>query len=179
MSSGPSLRKEIVDLHGGNADIEHDAVGGGEAEIVRDPVEAREAVLGERKAAEEFIDQRRARGDRALIAVDRDHLTVRGFEYSTAITAGAEGRVEIDAAVARSEVQENLTEHDGKMAGRSASGIWPDAAARHHPDAPGGSLPLEPSPTQVTASAISACAFSVSVSTIRPSESSFSVSLWP
>ena len=90
----------LVELHRGDAEIEHDAVDRLVPGIARDGVEIGEAVFDQRQPAARLLDQVRAQRDRGLVAVDADHLAVGGRQNGARIAAGAEGAVDIDAAVA-------------------------------------------------------------------------------
>ena len=76
--------------------------------------------------------------DRGLIAVDADHLAIGGRKNGARIAAGAEGAVDIDAAVADVEEFDGVAAEHGNVEGRSASDSRA-AAARHHSRAPGAS----------------------------------------
>ena len=135
MSSGPSCRNEKprcggVELHGRHAEIEHDAVDGVEAGRARDLLEIGEAVLDQRQAIIR-CRKRAAERDRGGVAVDGDDLALRRFQDCAAVAAGAEGRVDIDAAVMDiEEVERGAAEH-GNVGGWSASDSRAAAARRH------------------------------------------------
>ena len=131
----------LVELHRRDADVERDAVDGGEAAAAGDRVELGEAALDQRQPAGEFGDERRPAGDRRGIAVDRNDARA-GFEQRARISAGAEGAVDGDAAGTRRQRAEGLSEEHGNMAGRSAGGDPVFAAARCHAPA---SFALTPS----------------------------------
>ena len=63
----------IVELHGGDADVEHDAVGRREAGVGGDAFQLAEPALDQRQASVGFADERLARGDGGGIAVDGEH----------------------------------------------------------------------------------------------------------
>ena len=74
-------------------------------------------------------------------------LRARRFENQPAVAAGAEGAVDIDAAVMHVEESQRGGAEHGNMKGWSASGSRKAAAARHHSRAPGAPRPAigEPS----------------------------------
>ena len=110
-----------VELHRGDADVEHDAVDLREAGAARDRVELREALLDQRQPAARLLDQIGAERDRVRVAVDADHPAVGGREDGAGIAAGAEGAVDIDAAVTDVEKLDRRAAEHGNVAGRSAS----------------------------------------------------------
>ena len=67
--------------------------------LPRDIVERGEARLHEFEPALGAFDQIRALRDRALVAIDADHAAIGGIEHQARVTAGAEGAVDINAAV--------------------------------------------------------------------------------
>ena len=73
------------------------------------------------------VDQIEAAGNRRPVAVDADDPGSRDIEDRAAVAAGAEGGVDIDAAVAGSEHLDRLAAENGDMAWRS----------RAHAPAPG------------------------------------------
>ena len=128
----------LVELHRGHAEIEHDAVDRGVAEFLRDAIERGEALLDQRQPAAGRLDQTGAVRDRALVAVDADDLRIGGGEDRAAVAAGAEGAVDVDAAVANVQQLERRPREHGNVTGRSASDSRA-IAARHHSRAPSGS----------------------------------------
>ena len=106
------------------------------AAVARDRVEIGKAVFDQREPAVRRLHQVGAERDRALVAVDADHFAVGGGEDRAAIAAGAESRVDIDAAVMHVEEVERRRAEHGNMGGRSASGSRKAAAARRHSRAP-------------------------------------------
>ena len=74
--------------------------------------------------------------DGARIAVDGDHLAVRRRQQRARIAAGAEGAVDIHAAVLDlKEIERRAAEH-GNVGGWSASDSGKAVAARRHSRAP-------------------------------------------
>ena len=94
----------LVELHRGDADVEHDAVDRSWPQLARDGVEIGEAIFDQRQPAAGVLDEIGAERDRRLVAVDADDLAVGGVEDRARIAAGAEGAVDIDAAVTDVEV---------------------------------------------------------------------------
>src|SRR5579885_114081 len=92
---------ELVELHRRHTDIEHDTVGLRVAEIARSFIKIGKTILYERQPSGKFLDERGARRDRALVAIDPDHTTVRRFENRARIAARAEGAVDVESAVLR------------------------------------------------------------------------------
>src|SRR5262249_25748208 len=74
----------------------------------------------------------------ARIAIDRDHIAARRIENRAAVAAGAECRIEMDAAVAHGEILDRPAAEHRNVTGQSASDSGTAAAARHHSRAPGG-----------------------------------------
>ena len=118
------------DLHGGDADIEHDAVDPLVTVVAGDLVERREAALGERQPATGRAFERGAAGNRRGIAVDGDDMAAAGKDGGR-VAARSEGAVDIDATGAGREEVNNLLKHHRDVAGQSASGVGRvNAAAR-------------------------------------------------
>ena len=129
-----------VELHRGDAEIEHDAVDLREAGGARDRVELREAFFDQRQPA--VATARRVRRRAAIacrVAVDADHPAIGGRQDGARVAAGAEGGVDIDAAVTDVEKLDRRAAEHGNVAGRSASDSARAVAARHHSRAPGAS----------------------------------------
>ena len=126
-----------IELHGGDAEVEHHAVHAIGAAIARDCVEIGKAVFDQREPAVRRLHQVGAERDRALVAVDADHFAVGGRENGAAIAAGAESGVDIDAAVMHVEEVERRRAEHGNMVGRSANDSRKAVAARRHSRTPG------------------------------------------
>ena len=63
-----------------------------------------------------------AGGDGMLVAVDADNVAVGGGEDGAGVAAGAEGRVDVDAAVADVEEFDRGAAEHRNVAGQSAIG---------------------------------------------------------
>src|SRR5262249_11500888 len=87
-----------------------------------------EAPPHQSEPAPRLPDQIGAAGDRALIAVDADHACTRGVQDRARVTAGAEGRIDVDAAVMHREPRDDAADEHGNMRRR--------CVARDHGDAP-------------------------------------------
>ena len=126
----------LVELHRGDAEIEHDAVDRVMAEAARDRFEIGEPVLDQREPAARPLDQLGAARDRALVAVDADHARARRLEDRARIAAGAERarrcRRRRRAASSYSTRGGRARECDGPVRQRQQVA----AAARHHSRAP-------------------------------------------
>ena len=109
----------LVELHRGNADVHHDAVDGGHALRRADVGEVGESVLDQGQPAVGLVDQIEPAGNRRPVAVDADDPGSRDSEDRAAVAAGAEGRVDIDAAVPGIEHLDRLAAENGDMAWRS------------------------------------------------------------
>ena len=111
--------------------------------LPRDIVQRGEARLHEFEPALGAFDEVRALRDRALVAIDADHAAIGGLEHQARVTAGAEGAVDINAAVLEiEEIQRGRTEH-GSVTSQSASDSrFPAVAARHLSRAPRGSAAM-------------------------------------
>ena len=129
----------LVELHGGDADVEQHAVDGGKPNLLGHPVERRKVVLDEVQPAARGLDQVGAERDRALVAVDADDLRIRRREDEPAVAARAEGAVDVDAAVAHVEQLDRGAAEHGTMRGRSASDSREAVAPRHRSRAPSAS----------------------------------------
>lgn len=105
----------LVELHRGDADVHHHAIDGVDALGRADLGEIRETVLDQRQPAGGTLDQLGATGDRRAIAIDRDQAGSRHVEYRSAITTGAERRINIDAALARREMIDRLAAKHGNV----------------------------------------------------------------
>ena len=128
-----------IELHGGDAEVEHHAVDRVEAGAVRDAVEIGEAVFDQREPATRRLHQVGAKRDCRLVAVDADDFAVRGGEDGAGIAAGAESGVDIDAAVVNvEEVDGGAAEHRN-VGSASANDSRKAVAARGHSPAPGAS----------------------------------------
>ena len=118
------------------------------AAVARDIVEIGEAVLDQSEPAAGLLDEIGAERDRRLVAVDADDLAVGGGEDGARIAAGAEGAVDIDAAVTHAEVLERRSAEHGNVEGWSASDSRA-AAARRHSRAPDASRAATWDPSSV------------------------------
>ena len=128
-----------IELHGGDAEVEHNAIDGVEAGVVRRAIEIGEALFDQRETATRRLHQVRAKRDRRLVAVDADYFAIRGGENGTGIAAGAESGVDIDAAVVNvEEVDGGAAEHRN-VGGASTNDSRKAVAARGHSPAPGAS----------------------------------------
>ena len=125
-----------IELHGRDAEVEHHAVGFREAGIVRGVIEIGKPLLDQREAAIGGLHQIRAGRDRALVAIDADNFAIGGGEDGARIAAGAEGGVDIDAAVMHVEHGKRRRAQHRNMAGHAACDSRRAAALRAHSDAP-------------------------------------------
>src|SRR5262245_46978973 len=116
--------------------------------IARDCFEIAEPVLDQCQPAGHLLDEVRAQRDCSLIPVDADHLAIGGCENGARIAAGAEGAVDVDAAVTRLEEADRLATEHGNVECRSASDSR-TATARHHFCAP--TNPRSPKPSRTGA----------------------------
>ncbi len=80
----------LVELHRRHADIEHNAIDLVVAAFSRNGIEIGKAVFDQSQPALRLLHHIGPAGDGGLIAVDTDHLAVRGGENRRAVTAGAE-----------------------------------------------------------------------------------------
>ena len=109
----------LIELHRGNADIHHDAIDGGCAFRGADLGEVGEAVLDQGQPAVRPVDQIEPASNRRPVAVDADDAGSPDIEDRAAVAAGAEGCVDIDAAVTGSEHLDGLAAENGDMTWRS------------------------------------------------------------
>src|SRR3954453_2093294 len=89
----------LVELHLGDPDIHHDAIDRLHALRIADLGEIGKPVLDQGQPATAAIDQIEPAGNRRPVAVDADDAGSAGFKDRAAVAAGAEGSVEINAAV--------------------------------------------------------------------------------
>ncbi|MCY1235978.1 hypothetical protein D9M72_486120 [compost metagenome] len=123
----------LIDLHRGNADIEHDAV---------QPLGRRiggkfgELRMNKLQPSTPLGDLLLAGGNRRRVAVERDDVGA-GLEDCGAVAARTEGAIEDDLAGRRLERRENLRQEDGNVTNRSAFGFRNTSALfRHHSASP-------------------------------------------
>ena len=107
----------LVELHGGDAEIERNPVGRRHALGGQEIDHLAEAALDQGQPAGEAVGKGRALGDRPGIAVEPDHAAIGGFQYGAAIAAGPEGPVDIDAAVAGCQQLQHLGQQHGAVTG--------------------------------------------------------------
>ena len=122
----------LIELHRGNADVHHDAIDGGGAFRGADLGEVGEAVLDQGQPAVRPVDQIEPAGNRRPVAVDADDAGSRDIEDRAAVAAGAEGRVDIDAAVTGREHLDRLAAENGDMAWRSRAHAPAPGVLRSH-----------------------------------------------
>ena len=113
---------------------------------VEDRFEVGEAILEEQQPIPRFRGDGRACGDRGGITVDADHPRARRCQDGARVAAGAEGRVDVDAASADTEPPHRGAGEHGKVTSRSASDSRA-VAARHHSRAPSGFAPAIRAPS--------------------------------
>ena len=130
----------LIELHGGDAEVEHHAVDRCEAGVARHLIEIGKLVLDQCQPAIRRLHQVRPKRDRALVAIDADHACLGGGENGAGIAAGAEGGVDIDAAVMHVEEVNRGTAEHGNVEGCSASDRRKAVAARRHFAAPDWAL---------------------------------------
>ena len=107
------------------------------AAIARDLIEMGELVFDQREAALRGLHQIGTAGNRGLIAVDTDDLTLGGGKDGAAIAAGAEGAVDIDAFMTDvQEIGSGPTQHRDVPV-RTASDCRQGIATGRHSRAPG------------------------------------------
>ena len=125
----------FVELHGRNAEIEHDAVDRAHAPAIDCKFEKRSSTSSSRPCAS--LDQRGAVRDRALVAIDADHARARRFQDRARITAGAECGVDVKAAVAHREPVDGAAGEHGNVTGQVRQ-RQRCCRCRHHSRAPSG-----------------------------------------
>ena len=74
-----------------------------------------ETIFDQREPAAGSRDEAGACGNRGAVAIDSDHAGIGGVEDSFCVAARAEGRVEVDAAVAGSEPADDGIKQDGRV----------------------------------------------------------------
>ena len=98
-----------------------------------------ELALEEDEPAARCAREVSAAGECARVAIDTDDPTLRGFQNFAAVAPGAEGRVDIDPAIAHIEELYRGADEHGNVTSQSASDSALAVAARHHSRAPCGS----------------------------------------
>ena len=93
----------LVELHRGDAEIQHDAVNGLKAEVAGDRIKTRESRFDKGKAAGGALHQIGSDRDCPLIAVKPDHLGRRGVKNRARMSARPEGGIDVNAAVPGTE----------------------------------------------------------------------------
>ena len=110
-----------IELHGGNAEIEHHSIDSRVARFARNRIEVGKSVLDQGQATVGLIDHVGTKRDGGLITVNADHFTIGRGENRAGVAARAEGAIDIYAALSRLEqVARRAAEH-GNVEGRSAS----------------------------------------------------------
>jgi hypothetical protein len=80
--------------------------------LPRDSVEIGEELFDQRQPTLRLARQLGAACDGARVTIDADHLRIRGREDGAAVTTGAEGRVDVEAAVTHiEEINGGAAEH--------------------------------------------------------------------
>src|SRR5262245_61269399 len=135
----------LIELHGRDTEIERhavdflDALGreqlGHVAEPAFDQAQPRRITLGHRLAGRDGVG----------IAIDRDHLAVRAVEHGARIAAGAEGAVDITAAIARPQGIDDLARQHRNVAGRGVHASSPPLSELERPRTNAAILSRSPS----------------------------------
>ena len=125
-----------IELHGGDAEVEHHAVDFRETGVARGVVEIGEAIFDQHEPSIRRLHQVRAQRDSALVAIDADDFAIGRDQDRARIAAGAESRVDIDAAVANTEELDRGGAEHGNVVSGSANDSRKAAAARRHLRAP-------------------------------------------
>ncbi len=118
----------LIELHRGDADVHHDAIDGVDTLGGAHAVEVGEAILDQGQPSGRTVDQIEPARYRRPIPIDADDTGTRGIENGAAVAAGAEGRIDVNAAVMGSEQLDRFAAEDRNMtqAGRAhppASGV--------------------------------------------------------
>ena len=130
----------MIELHGGDAEVEQDAFYRREAELARDAIKIGEIRLDQCQPPGRALDQIGPECNRGRIAVQSEDFYIAGRENGEGMAAGSEGGVDIDAARAHGQQRDRLRTEHGNVRGRSASDSrLPAVAAHHHSRAPRGS----------------------------------------
>src|SRR5690606_24665049 len=117
----------LVELHGRNADIEHDGID----RLSRDGVEFGEPAMHEPQFSGPAGFQRPAGSDRLGIAIDGDDRSA-ALQKRSRIATGPECAVNDGLALDCAKRSKDLIEKNRNVAGRSATGRAYAAGARHH-----------------------------------------------
>ena len=117
----------LVELHRGDADIEHDAVERRHLEALGLFRQRTEARFGQGQPPAHRRDETGTAGDRTRVAVEREQRRLRlALQKRARIAAGAEGAVEIAAACFKGERVERLFHQHRDMRFAAHAGLAPN-----------------------------------------------------
>ena len=119
----------LVELHRGNANVEHDAIERQEIFPRGDLLQLGKARLDQGQPAGGLFDEPGSAKHRQRVAIESQHARARKFEQGARIAARPEGGVEIASALLRIERRDGLGEQHGRVAG--VNGLGFAAPARH------------------------------------------------
>ena len=125
----------LVDLHGRDADVEHDAIGFGDGFV-----EMRERAVHERQPSGGFPFERASRFDGIGVTVDR-HYRRACREQRPRVAACPERAVDDGLSLGRLKCGDHLAKENRNVAGRSANRGVPSAVASHHSGCSPGFVP--------------------------------------
>ena len=137
MAEGEPTRA-FIELHGGDAKVEDDAVDRLVAAVAHDRLKVREIIFNQGEAVAGRACEIGAARDRVRIAVDGDDVTVRRSQNCAAVAASSEGRIHVDFPGADVEEFDHGAAEHGNVTSQSASDSARAVAARHHSRAPCG-----------------------------------------
>src|SRR5262249_9296814 len=171
----------FVELEGGDAEIEGDAVGFDDAVAGEEILHLGEAAVDQREPAFEAAGRHASALDCRCVVVDRVNRAAGAREQRRGIAAAAEGGIDVDRVIARGERGHHLFEHHGNVAAHAAPPPEERAArARARRSFCTGSKRTGsqiwnfwPKPMNITRSLMPAWAMNSSGSRIRPSSSKF------
>src|SRR5712691_593076 len=106
----------LVELHGGDADVHHDAVDSREALRRANVSQVGKPLFDQRQPAGRALDQIEPAGNGGAVTVDADQSGSRDIEDRAAVAAGPEGGVDIDTARMRAQHLNRLAAENRNMA---------------------------------------------------------------
>src|SRR5690606_14184345 len=113
----------LIDLHGGDADIEHDTIDRFMAKRAHKALHVAEASFDKRQPTRKFRFKRPPTQDGARITINGKHGAVCRTEDRARVTTGTESAVHIDAAIARFKHVENIGQHHRNMRNIALTGF--------------------------------------------------------
>src|SRR5690606_22311175 len=131
----------LVNLHGGNADIEHDTIDRFMTKRTHQTLHVAEASFDQRPPACKFRLKRPPPQDGARVAINGEPGAVRRAEDRACIATRTGRTVHTDAAITRFKHVKNIGQHHRNMRNVALTGFAHRAPPMPEPDAPGVTAP--------------------------------------